>query len=299
VSTARKIAIGVAAAIVVLVIAQLLFIWHIGAWGIVFPSHHHDSEPPEISADFGVGQNARILVFSKTNSFRHKEAIPAASDLLEEIAARRDWALYQTENGAVFDPELLARFDAVVFSNASGDILDEAQEEAFRSWLEAGGGWVGIHSSGDASHKEWRWYQETLIGAVFTAHIMGPQTQEARVVVEDRSHPATRSLPTEFVHDEEWYSWEESARARGFHVLVTVDEATYEPWQRLMGAENDLRMGDHPVVWTRCVGRGRALYSAMGHWGEAYRTDWYPRLLEGAIAWAAGIEGEQCADDVR
>ena len=36
------------------------------------------------------------------------------------------------------------------------------------------------------------------------------------------------------------------------------------------------------------------IYSAMGHWGDAYRTVYYPKLLEGAIAWAGGIEGEGC-----
>jgi type 1 glutamine amidotransferase len=53
-------------------------------------------------------------------------------------------------------------------------------------------------------------------------------------------------------------------------------------------------MGDHPVVWSRCVGKGRALYSTLGHGADAYRTSEHPLLLEGAIAWAAGVEGDGC-----
>jgi type 1 glutamine amidotransferase len=295
-SLLRKIALGAGVGIGLLGVAGLVTIWSVGAWNLVFPSHHHDRVAPEIPDSFGRNAETRVLVFSKTNSYRHEDGIPAARVLFDEIAARRGWAVYHSENGALFDPEHLARFDAVVFSNASGDMLSEVQERAFRGWLEQGGGWLGIHSAGDASHRDWRWYQETLIGSPFTAHIMGPQTQEARVVVEDRNHAATRQLPAEFTHAEEWYSWEESARAKGFEVLLSVDESTYEPWARGFGAEKDLRMGDHPVVWWRCVGRGRALYSAMGHWGEAYAHPPHATLLEDALAWVAGLDGEGCRE---
>jgi type 1 glutamine amidotransferase len=298
-SLARKIVLGLVVALALLAFLFLVNIWRYGAWNLLFPSHHHDTNPPSIAADFGEGAAARVLVFSKTNSFRHKDGIPAARALFDEIAARRGWALFHSENGALFDAAYLSRFDVIVFSNASGDILSEAQEEVFRRWLEAGGGWVGIHSAGDGSHAEWAWYQENLIGGLFTAHIMGPQTQEARVVVEDRSHPATQGLPAEFVHAEEWYSWDASARTKGFDVLLRVDESSYDPTQRFAGRENDLRMGDHPIAWWRCIGRGRVLYSAMGHWAASYETAAHARLLENAVAWAAGLTGEECRDTRR
>lgn len=294
----QKIAAGLAALIVLLVLSSAFTLWYVGAWRLVFPSHHHDSVAPTIPAGFGADNAARVLVFSKTNSFRHKDGIPGAKALFNEIAIRRDWAVYHSENGALFDAEHLARFDVVVFSNASGDVMSEDQERAFQTWLEAGGGWIGIHSAGDKSHREWEWYQDTLIGGLFTAHIMDPQTQEARVVVEDGDHPATRDLPAEFMHAEEWYSWDASAREKGFHVLLTVDESSYTPFARGFGAEMDLRMGDHPVVWARCVGKGRALYSAMGHWADAYANPAHAKLLENAIEWTAGVGrgGAECIE---
>jgi type 1 glutamine amidotransferase len=293
-SLARKIVLGLTGGAAVLLIVSMLAIWYLGAWYLVFPSHQHDAIPPAIPADFGEHSEVRALIFSKTNSFRHQSAIPAARALFDEVAARRGWAVLHSENGAVFNSDDLERFDVVVFSNASGDMLSGSQEQAFQSWLERGGGWVGIHAAGDRSHAEWTWYQDTLIGGVFTQHIMGPQTQEARVVVEDRSHPVTRGLPAEFSHAEEWYSWDASARTKGFDVLLRVDESSYEPFARGFGAEMDLRMGDHPVVWARCVDRGRSLYVAMGHWAEAYSNPPVARLLENGLAWAAGVEGDEC-----
>jgi type 1 glutamine amidotransferase len=45
---------------------------------------------------------------------------------------------------------------------------------------------------------------------------------------------------------------------------------------------------DHPIVWKRYVGRGRAFYSALGHTASSYQEPPHLKMLEGAIAWAAG-----------
>lgn len=285
-SRLRKVLLALAAVLVLLVTLVLVGVYRSGAWSLLFPSRQHDTVAPEIPADFGAGASLRVLVFSKTNSFRHEEGIAGARRLLDAIAERRGFALFHSENGALFDPSHLARFDVVVFSNASGDMLSPEQERAFEQWLTAGGGWLGIHSAGDASHAEWTWYRDTLIGADFIGHILGPQTQKARVVVEDRDHPATRGLPAEFEHEEEWYSWKTSPRDAGFSVLLTVDESSYTPAIRFLGSETDIRMGDHPIAWWRCTGRGRALYSTMGHWASAYENPPHAQLLENALEWA-------------
>jgi type 1 glutamine amidotransferase len=292
----QKIGVGLLGFAVVLVVASFVVIWWVGAWNLVFPKHTYESTPPVIAADFGANSPLRVLSFTKTNSFRHDDGIAGVRILFDRLAEKRDWAVFHSENSALFDAEHLARFDVVVFANASGDTLSDEQDLAFQTWLEAGGGWVGIHAAGDGSHQEWAWYQENLLGGVFTAHVMGPQTQEARVVVEDVDHPVTRDLPAEFMHSEEWYSWDSSARTHGFDVLLTVDESSYEPFVRGMGPERDLRMKDHPVVWSRCIGRGRALYSTMGHWAEAYETPNYARLLENAIEWAGDEATAECGN---
>lgn len=289
-----KLAIGIAALGILFVAGSLAFIAWIGAWGSLFPSDAHETRPPEIASDFGHDSALRVLVYSKTNSFRHKEGIDAAHALFDEIGARRDWAVYHSENSAIFDPALLARFDVVVFASPTGDHASDAQDLALARWLEQGGGWVGIHAAGDGSHAAWSWYADNLIGADYLGHIMGPQTQQARVVVEASDHPVTLGLPAEFLHEEEWYSWDRSAREAGFEVLLSVDETTYQPFIRAFGEEQDIRMKDHPVVWARCVDRGRALYTALGHWGAAYRSEHYPRLLENAVVWAAGVGGTPC-----
>ncbi len=271
---------------------SLAAIWKIGAWNLVFPNRSHDTVAPTIPP--GLATPA-ILVFSKTNGFRHVEGIAGGAQVLAAIAGEHEWGMFHTENGAVFNAQDLARFDVVVFLNASGDMLNEAQESAFQSWLTAGGGWLGIHAAGDSSHLDWQWYRDNLIGATFTAHIMGPQFQTASVVLENHEHPALRGLPDIWQHEEEWYSWEESPRVEGFTILATLDESSYVPVADFMGTKTDLSMGDHPVVWTNCIGDGKSVYAAMGHKAEAFEQPQVRSLLDNALAWLIDTRGQACA----
>ena len=276
----------------VLALATGLLVSGCNTYRAFFPSRSHDREAPTLPDRL---PSPAILLMTKTNGFRHHEAIGAGKALFARMAKRRGWALFHTENAAVHNERDLARFDAVVWHQTSGDILDPEQKAAFRAWLEAGGGFVGVHGAGGDGSYEWRWYVEELIGAQFIGHTMGPQFQEATAIVEDPWHPATSGLPESFVHEEEWYSFDRSVRGLpGFRVLVSVDEGTYSPRLKILLSDRDIAMGDHPVVWSHCQGRGRALFSALGHKAEAYDSEPIQKLLEGAVAWAAGLEGDGC-----
>jgi type 1 glutamine amidotransferase len=90
------------------------------------------------------------------------------------------------------------------------------------------------------------------------------------------------------VHEDEWYSFERSARGPGVRVLARLDETSYAPRELF----RSIAMGDHPIVWSHCPGRGRAFYSALGHAAATYARPEHAALLEGAVAWAAGLEGD-------
>jgi uncharacterized protein len=254
--------------------------------------HVYESTPPALPADM---KRPAILVFSKTNAFRHEEAIPAANRLFAQMAKDNSWGYFQTENGATFNPEMLKRFDVVIFNNASGDLFTPKQRAAFQGYIENGGGYVGIHAAGDNSHVAWDWYMKNIVGATFTQHTMNPQFQKATVNVEDKAHPATKELPASWQHVEEWYSFERSPRKIGAQILITVDEKSYKP-VGMFG--KDLAMGDHPMVWSHCVGKGRVLYSAFGHQAEAFSNPQQKQLLSNAIRWAMRLDGSECRDAV-
>lgn len=236
-------------------------------------------------------QRPAVLVFSKTNAFMHKEAIAAAKTLLQQLADQNGWSVFFSDSGAVFNQADLEKFDVVVWSNVTGSVLTADQRGAFEKYMENGGGFIGLHGAGDGSTgKDWPWYAQ-LIGANSIGHPMRPQFQMATLKIEDREDPITRHLGVTWERSDEWYSFEESPRKLGFDILAILDESTYSP--EAFG--RSLRMGtDHPIIWKRCVGRGRAFYSALGHTAETYQEPPYQQLLQNAIAWAARLEGSDC-----
>lgn len=257
-----------------------------------FPSSHHDEEAPTLPADLG---RPAMLVFSKTNGFRHTEAIDAGLPVLEEIARAQGLGVFATENGAVHTPELLSRFDVIVWFNVSGDVLSEDQRAALLAAIESGTGFFGIHGTGGDPSYEWPEHPGTLVRAQFIGHPMGPQFQEGTIRVEATDHPVMAGIDPAWSRVEEWYSFEKSPRGPGVEVLATLDESTYAPRMKIAFIDRDLRMGeDHPIIWSHCIGRGRAIYSALGHQAEAYREPLHVRLLEQAIEWTRSTPVDGC-----
>ena len=233
----------------------------------------------------------RVLLFEKINGFKDTPSVDAAHAAFVAMAQRKGWALAITDQGSAFSPMILRRFDAVIWNNISGDVLTLSQRAAFQSWMERGGGFIGVHGTAGDPVYFWDWYVDTLLGARFAGHPMNPQFQTAKVSIGDATHPAAKGLPLTWEMNDEWYSFKNNPRATGSRIIATLDEATYKPDG--MAGQN-LRMGDHPIVWSRCVGRGRMFYSAIGHRPERYSDATYVKMLEQAVDWAADRTGSDC-----
>lgn len=263
-----------------------------GGGGFV-PNPAFDTVKPELPGDLKIGG---ILIFSKTNGFREEAAIQASNTALAAICHERGWPYFVTENGAIMNKEQLAKFKLVVWNNNSGDTLTSDQREAFKTWVENGGSYVGTHGAGGdpkydppngrSSLADWPWYIQTLLGAQFTSH--SPQ-QNGDFHVEDPKSPLTKGLPAVFNRRDEWYAFAENPRSKpGFHVLITADEKSYTPGRSAMGA-------DHPMAWWHCVGKGHVFYSALGHGGMMYAEPVILQLYGNALAWGVAESGQNCA----
>lgn len=231
-----------------------------------------------------------VLVLSKTNGFRDPEQIAAAKQVLAQIVGDGGADLFETENAAIVNPRDLARFSTIVFNSTSGNIFTPEQRTAFRAWVEGGGGVVLLHGAGGDPEYDWDWWPDVLIGAQFIGHTGRPkQFQVATVEVQDRTHPATRHLPADWRRTDEWYSFDRVPTGHGTHILATLDEGSYDP------TPERIRMGSpHPIIWTRCIGRGRVFYSALGHKAQTYSEPLHQQMIGGAIRWASRREGTGC-----
>jgi type 1 glutamine amidotransferase len=219
-----------------------------------------------------------VLVLSKTSGFRH-DSISAGVQAITQLGQAHGFSVTATEDAGAFTTGNLAQYEAVAFLNTTGDVLNDAQQAAFESYIGAGGGFVGIHSAADTEY-DWPFYGE-LVGAYFASH---PAVQEADVHVEDRAHPGTAHLPQTWTRVDEWYDYRANPRP-SVKVLAALDESTYSGGQ--MG-------DDHPITWCQEHAGGRSFYTGGGHTAASYSEPDFRAQLLGGIRYAAGQANADC-----
>ena len=98
----------------------------------------------------------RVLVFSKTAGFRHS-SIPAGQAAIMKLGEENGFNVDTTENADMFNDDTLKKYSAVIFLSTTEDVLDYRQEAAFERFIQAGGGFVGVHAATDTEY-DWGWY---------------------------------------------------------------------------------------------------------------------------------------------
>ncbi len=243
---------------------------------LVLSGHAPWPDGRRASAGLITQDDPHILVFSRTQGFRHA-SIAAGVEAIRKLGAANHFEVTATEDPAIFSDQGLAAFDAVVFLNTTGDVLNGAQQTAFEQYIAQGGGFVGVHSAADTEYG-WLWYGG-LVGAYFAGH---PQIQQATVLVPDNLHPSTASLPQRWRRVDEWYNYNYSPRGEA-HVLAVLDESTYA---------GGTQPADHPISWCHEYLGGRSWYTGMGHTEGTYSEPEFLEHLQGGIAYAMGQGGD-------
>src|ERR1700722_16280731 len=196
--------------------------------------------------------------------------------------ATRDWTNLNDSH--------LKKYQLVLWLNESPNTA--AERLAFQHYMEGGGAWLGFHSSGyNDKDTNWPWFVDFLGGAVFDINSWPPLP--ARLIVDDRTHPATANLPEAFVAPaNEWYVWRPSPRLnKDVRVLVTFDPSNYP-----LGLKDVLTGGDLPVVWTNT--KYKMIYMNMGHGDKIFASAIQNKLIEDAtisLGTSAGTSSTQTA----
>ncbi|HUH48134.1 MAG TPA: ThuA domain-containing protein [Arenibacter sp.] len=213
----------------------------------------------------------KILVFSKTEGFRHG-SIEAGVEALKKMGVENGFLVDATEDASYFTEDVLRNYAAVIFLNTTGDILNGPQEADFERYIQAGGGYVGVHAATDTEYG-WPWYGK-LVGAYFEGH---PKIQEAKLLVLDKSHQATKGMEDSWMKSDEWYNFRDINP--NINVLISIDENSYE------GGTNG---ADHPISWYHDYDGGRAFYTEMGHTDETFEDPVFLKHLLGGLQYAMG-----------
>lgn len=213
-----------------------------------------------------------VLVFSKTDGFRH-DSIESGVEAVQKLGEENNFFVTATEDADYFTEENISEYTVVLFLNTTLNIFNDEQQEVFKNFIQNGGGFVGVHSATDTEY-DWPWYGE-LVGAYFKSH---PQVQEADVIVEDHSHPATQNLSEVWQKEDEWYNFDYNNEE--VNILMRLDTDSYE------GSEHP---GNHPISWYHEYDGGRAFYTGLGHTIESYSDPVFLDHLLGGIEYAADV----------
>ena len=206
----------------------------------------------------------RILVVTATTGFRH-DFIETAEGVIGEIASRRGvealFARDEAQMLASMTPAALRGVTTVLFVNTTGEFPRPAHD-ALLDWVRSGGTFVGIHSASDTWHGSSDYI--AMLGGEFASH---PADFEASIVVDDASHPSTRGLESPHTMLEEIYTFRNFDPTH-VHLLLS------------------LREPQQPLAWEKPFGRGRVLYSALGHRIDVWTSTWFQTHVDGIFAWA-------------
>jgi cytochrome c len=217
---------------------------------------------------------ARILVFSKTKGFYHS-SIPAGISAIQKLGKENNFIVDTTKNADYFVEDSLKHYNAVVFLSTTMNVLNADQQVQFERYIEAGGGYAGVHAAADTEY-DWPWYNK-LVGAYFKSHPGNPNVRKATVDVVDNSHISTQGLPKRWERTDEWYNYK--SIQGDLKVLAKLDETSYE------GGENG---NNHPIAWYHEFDGGRAFYTGGGHTDESFSEPLFVKHLLGGIQYAIG-----------
>lgn len=213
----------------------------------------------------------QILVFTKTAGFHHA-SIPLGVAAITKLGLENGFSVDTTSDDKKFTERNLKNYSAVVFLSTTGDLLTAPERNDFERYIQAGGGYVGIHAAADANY-DWHWYGR-LVGGYFVSH---PAQQEAVLHVVDKTHISTKHLPDTWRRKDEWYNYKDLIK--DMHVLITIDETSYK---------GGINGSFHPMAWYHDYDGGRAWYTELGHVDESYSDPLYLKHILGGIQWAIG-----------
>ena len=231
---------------------------------------------PVVAAD-------KVLVYTRNftkdgKGFVH-DNIAACAKAITELGQENGFEADVSEDPAVFAAANLTQYKALVFANSNNEAFaTEDQRAAFKAYIQAGGGFVGIHSS-TGSEREWPYFQQVQ-GGKFLVHA---PLQKFTVKVLDATHPATAHLGKTWEWSDECYFF--TNLNADIKVLLAVDAATpldkFSLQQPKLGKSN----GEFPLAWCREADGARAFYTSLGHKIEYYSNPALRKHILGGILW--------------
>ncbi len=215
-------------------------------------------------------KNVTILVYTKNGKGYVHDNIASAIKSIQKLGQEKGFKVVSSDNASVFTLDNLKQFTLLLFANTNNDVFDtDEQRLAFRKYIEAGGGFVGLHSI-LGTERNWTWFK-MMIGGTFVWH---PPFQSLTVNVIDRTHPSVQNLPHTWTKEDECYFMKEmypGIKVVLAHDLTSLRKDEAEKIKTSSGSFSQY----YPAAWYQYFDGGTIWITTLGHDKKDYEDETY------------------------
>jgi len=227
-----------------------------------------------------------VLVYFKNGKGYVHDNIPSAVSCIQKLGKQYGFKVDTSADPVVMTENNLKKYTLLIFASTNNDVFDtDAQRLAFRHYIEAGGGFVGIHSV-TGTERNWTWFK-MMIGCTFSWHA---KFQKFTVKVIDPMHPSVQGLPKVWEKEDECYFGKElypGTKAILAHDITTLN--TTDTTQKNLILKNAGTFADlYPAAWTNDFDGGNIWITTLGHDKKDYENAVYVQHIFQGIKYIAG-----------
>ncbi|MEC7862557.1 MAG: ThuA domain-containing protein [Verrucomicrobiota bacterium] len=228
-----------------------------------------------------------VLIYSATAWFRHAE-IPQLNGFLVRLGDKNNINVSVTEDPTDLKSENLKKYNLLLFNNSTnlGESIPREIQKEIINWFKSGGGIMAMHA-GIVQNGTWPELIE-IAGCDFDSD---SDYMEARFLVDPKTagDPLLAGKKKQFMYTADWLCFNRSVTGLpGVEVLLRLDEKSYTPIREHPSYVGKKPMGnDHPICWRRKLGKGRYLFTGLGHDIRSINTEFARKHIIAAIRWTA------------
>ncbi|MCH5598073.1 ThuA domain-containing protein [Niabella ginsengisoli] len=222
------------------------------------------------------------MVYKKNGKGFIHDNVPYAAQAIIDLGKKHGFKVDTSSNPSMMTENNLKQYRMLIFTSTNNDVFDtDAQRLAFRRYIEAGGGFVGVHSV-TGTERNWEWFK-MLLGGTFLWHAKG---QNFTIKVIDPKHPSMKNVPAVWERHDECYFAKEIYP--GTRTIMVNDFSTLDTSQIKTINKNAGFLHKYvPSAWFHDFDGGTTWCTTLGHSKESYSDPTYLKLIMGGIEYVA------------
>lgn len=224
-------------------------------------------------------KKVKVLVYTKNGKGYVHDNIASAVKGIQKLGTEKGFHVDVSDDPAVMTESNLRQYTFLLFPSTNNDVFDtDAQRVAFRRYIEAGGGFVGLHSV-TGTERNWTWFK-MMLGGSFEWHA---KFQPFTVKIIDKDHPSMKGVPAVWTKEDECYFTKEMYP--GIKVLMAHDLSTLKGDDQQMAKVKTFSAQFphyYPAVWYQNFDGGIVWVTTLGHNKKDYEDPVYlNHILQG------------------